>query len=447
MPASPVVSIVIAAYNRGNVLRCALESVRGSTFSDWEAIVVGDHCTDDTQEVVEGFGDPRISFVNLPENTGGQSAPNNLGVSLSKGRYIAFLNQDDLYFPDHLSSSIGFIEKTGAGLIWSPVAVSHPENRDVEDPSSLRISLDGATPRGPYDPSVLVIASSWFMRREVAQRVGPWVPGKDTFLPPSQEWIFRAWKQGVAMSFHPHVSVLCIHAGYRRHSYELREYRENERLLGWLRSDPDFPRKVYERAALVMGAAIRETVEPGVLFALERLGWSAVRKLCAVTGIHPVAVQNFFRYGRRGGFLEYARTLVFQERRLRRGETLFFGESAADFCLKSGWHAAEGTHRWSSAPVAAVAMDRHPQALFKDLVIRGAPLLVPQTVEFHVNGNCAARHRYTSTDGEDVRIPVQTAESRIELSIRVERVASPKELFGSIDERQLGFRAVQVVAE
>src|SRR3954449_1280859 len=99
---SPAVSIVVATYNRSNVLELAIASARAQTFTDWEMHVVGDACTDDSEQVVASFADPRIHWTNLPVNHGDQSGPNNHGVERSRGRYVAFLNQDDLWFPDHL---------------------------------------------------------------------------------------------------------------------------------------------------------------------------------------------------------------------------------------------------------------------------------------------------------------------------------------------------------
>src|SRR5262249_37890681 len=61
----PRVSILTATYNRSNVLRLVGETVRRQTVSEWEWIVVGDACTDNTADVVTSFGDPRIRFVNL----------------------------------------------------------------------------------------------------------------------------------------------------------------------------------------------------------------------------------------------------------------------------------------------------------------------------------------------------------------------------------------------
>src|SRR5688572_8257735 len=76
---SPSISVVIATYNRSRMLAYAIESVLRQTFTDWELIVVGDACTDDTAEVVARYvaADPRVRFVNLERNWGEQSAPNN----------------------------------------------------------------------------------------------------------------------------------------------------------------------------------------------------------------------------------------------------------------------------------------------------------------------------------------------------------------------------------
>ncbi len=116
----PAVSVLTATYNRSNVLRFAVESVRRQTLSDWEMWVVGDACTDDTADMIREIGDPRIRFVNLPHNAGDQSGPNNEAVRLARGRFLAYLNHDDLWFPDHLEIGSPRIERHRGGSGLAP---------------------------------------------------------------------------------------------------------------------------------------------------------------------------------------------------------------------------------------------------------------------------------------------------------------------------------------
>ncbi len=97
MAGVPLVSIITATYNRSNVLCYAIDSVLRQTVTDWELLVIGDACTDDTEQIVAAIGDPRVRFFNLEKNVGEQSGPNNAGVRLAHGKSLAFLNHDDLW--------------------------------------------------------------------------------------------------------------------------------------------------------------------------------------------------------------------------------------------------------------------------------------------------------------------------------------------------------------
>src|SRR5437762_4733085 len=100
--ASPQISVIIATYNRSNVLRYAIQSVLWQIFQDFEILVIGDGCTDDSAQVVASFAEPRIRWHNLPQNSGSQSMPNNTGLEMARGTYIAYLGHDDLWYPTHL---------------------------------------------------------------------------------------------------------------------------------------------------------------------------------------------------------------------------------------------------------------------------------------------------------------------------------------------------------
>jgi glycosyltransferase involved in cell wall biosynthesis len=161
---SPTVSVVTATYNRAQCLRYSVASVLAQTVADLELIVVGDACTDETGEVLASFDDPRVRFVNLERNVGEQSGPNNAGVAMARGRLIAFCNHDDLWFPDHLERGIEHLEATAADLVTTLFARLRPDG-DHE--------LGWVMPEGSYVPYSLLPASSWLLRRELCEKVGP----------------------------------------------------------------------------------------------------------------------------------------------------------------------------------------------------------------------------------------------------------------------------------
>src|SRR5690349_724308 len=113
---SPRVTVIIATYNWSSVLPYAIGSVLDQTRQDFELLVVGDGCTDDSEHVVAAIGDPRVRWINLPSNTGHQSGPNNRGLQEARGEFIAYLGHDDIWLKHHLECSIAMLEETGADM-------------------------------------------------------------------------------------------------------------------------------------------------------------------------------------------------------------------------------------------------------------------------------------------------------------------------------------------
>jgi hypothetical protein len=112
----PLVSVPIATFNVAELLvERAIASVRAQTYDRWEIVVVGDGCTDDTAARVEELRDPRIRFVNLPFRTLSPvaqherwlvsgAAPYNRAIELSRGEWIAPLDDDDEFLPNHIET-------------------------------------------------------------------------------------------------------------------------------------------------------------------------------------------------------------------------------------------------------------------------------------------------------------------------------------------------------
>ncbi len=96
----PEVSVIVPTYNRAQFVVCAIDSVLSQTFLDYELIVVDDGSTDDTKEVLLGYGD-RIKYIY--QSNSGVGAARNAGIRCAVGEWLAFLDSDDIWLPEYLS--------------------------------------------------------------------------------------------------------------------------------------------------------------------------------------------------------------------------------------------------------------------------------------------------------------------------------------------------------
>ena len=112
------VSVIIPCFNAGERIRETLNSVLRQTYGNWEAIVVDDGSTEHSVEIVSSFvkEDPRIRLIVMEKNSGGPSAPRNLGIASAKGDLIAFLDSDDIWMPGKLERQLAFMESKNALL-------------------------------------------------------------------------------------------------------------------------------------------------------------------------------------------------------------------------------------------------------------------------------------------------------------------------------------------
>ena len=113
----PNVSVIIPTYKRAHLVSQAIESVLAQTYTDYEIIVVNDGSPDNTDQVLASFGD-QITAIHQ-ENLG-VAAARNAGIMAASGRYIAFVDDDDLWLPNKLEKQIACLESTPKiGLVYS----------------------------------------------------------------------------------------------------------------------------------------------------------------------------------------------------------------------------------------------------------------------------------------------------------------------------------------
>src|SRR5262245_7125063 len=111
MSGQPAVSIIIPTYNRTGFLRAAVASALAQTLHDFEIIVVDDASKDDTERVLRHFEDSRITLIRHEINRG-VAAARNTGVENAKGKYFAFLDDDDEWLPNKLNRQFELLESS-----------------------------------------------------------------------------------------------------------------------------------------------------------------------------------------------------------------------------------------------------------------------------------------------------------------------------------------------
>src|SRR5262245_44785120 len=104
----PLVTVILSTYNWSAVLPFSIQSVLNQTFTDFELLVVGDGCTDDSEAVVTRYADSRVRWINLSRNMGGQFGPNNEGLRQARGEFVAYLGHDDIWSRYHLENLTTF---------------------------------------------------------------------------------------------------------------------------------------------------------------------------------------------------------------------------------------------------------------------------------------------------------------------------------------------------
>jgi glycosyltransferase involved in cell wall biosynthesis len=229
---APLVTIITATYNWSSALRCAIESVRMQTCQDFEHLVIGDGCTDDSADVVASFGDPCLRWINLPANSGGQAVPNNHGIALARGTYIAYLGHDDVWHPTHLETLLAAVQSKRADMAGAVMILYGPPGTRVR-------AVSGVFSGGDFSMRDFMPPSSMLHTRALAEKIGPWRDGSVTRVPTDVEFQQRALAAGARIVSTGVLTAFKFNASSRRNSYRIRSAWEQEQMLQRLRGEED----------------------------------------------------------------------------------------------------------------------------------------------------------------------------------------------------------------
>jgi glycosyltransferase involved in cell wall biosynthesis len=229
---NPTVSVLVSTYNWSSALSCALRSIQLQTFADYEVLVVGDGCTDDSEAVVGSLRDSRFTWHNL-EHNGSQWAPNNHGIRAARGKWIAYLGHDDIWYPTHLASALSAAAGTGADLVAGVMILYGP-------PGSGYREVSGVFAKGEYSPADFMPPSSVLHRRSIVPRVGYWKDPQTIDMPVDCEFLQRAVAAGAKVASTNELSVFKFNAAWRRDAYKRKDATEQQEMLRRIESGNDF---------------------------------------------------------------------------------------------------------------------------------------------------------------------------------------------------------------
>lgn len=139
---SGLISVMMPAYNAGQYIGQAIESVLGQTYPDWELIIVNDGSTDDTPDKIVQYEDARIKVIQ--QNNSGEAAARNTALNYITGDFIAFLDADDLFLPAHLEEAASYLwSHPGYDAVYTDGCYIDQDGKILQALSSQR--------RGPFE--------------------------------------------------------------------------------------------------------------------------------------------------------------------------------------------------------------------------------------------------------------------------------------------------------
>ena len=236
------VDVILPTHSHATTIPYAIASVLGQTHADLELHVVGDGCTDAVREAVRSIEDPRVRFHDLPKAKGYGYANRNRVLRQSTAPYIAYMADDDLWFPDHLERALVALEGGLDLVAHRSCPVKFPDRLDVH---FFAFDWGRALRNNPL--------RNWFIgspevahRRTLFAEVGYW--DEDLLRFGDREFHRRATRSGARTAYIDCITVLrfyALHWGGRYSALDAPPQREYVHALG----DPEWRRRVRDLAA------------------------------------------------------------------------------------------------------------------------------------------------------------------------------------------------------
>jgi hypothetical protein len=252
----PRVSVVIPAFNAEPFIHRTIASVLDQTFKDLEVLVVDDGSTDATTTIVQAFDD-RVRLI--PQTNSGVAAARNRGLVEARGEFVAFIDHDDLWYPDKLQQQVELLDaKPNVGLVYG-----NAQFVDLSDRRMWTYLSPARLHRGsvlvPLFLDCFIPLLTVIMRADLLEKIGTFVPrwhiaeDYDLFLRASERTEVD-YVDGIVAGYR-------IHPGNVSRDFSRRLTEEQEVLASCLNRNPDLRQTLGESAVRLRMAGLR--CEPG----------------------------------------------------------------------------------------------------------------------------------------------------------------------------------------
>jgi hypothetical protein len=308
---------------------------------DFEVLVVGDGCTDDSEGVVAAFCDPRVRWHNLEKNYGSQWFANNYGCENAAADWIAYLGHDDIWYPTHLEAILRTAREESAEIVTSTMILYWPESTGGR-------GIAGVFPTGKFGAHDFVPPSAFAHAKWIYGNTVFWRDHTTTAAPIDAAFLDDLARTGHKLASTGELTCFKFNAAWRRDAYQTKPIDEQLRMLQRIESGKDF-----RQSELI---AVLQSVVAG------RFLWVASPP---TAGIEP---GSFARRNRRSKGLDSR----FDPGELRRVEqTMRFDLARQEMPFE--WHSLEehpvhGTFRWTG-PSTQATIDL-PIVFDRDLALR-----------------------------------------------------------------------------
>ena len=166
----PAVSLIVPMYNAEKYVEEALRSVLGQSFADYEVIVVDDCSTDASGKIVQGLAGEfagRLKYARLRRNSGGGGKPRNVGLALSRGKYVTFMDSDDVLVNDAFEKLYGAAERHNADVVHTEAHYVYGERQGDAVTVTTKRDDTGKPVNGPV-----------LETKDISRRVADYIQGR-----------------------------------------------------------------------------------------------------------------------------------------------------------------------------------------------------------------------------------------------------------------------------